>query len=76
MDESLADQAICKSDETVHILYEKSGGLHLLEPGLMAGRLSDKIWIRLEILKACCRLKYSIFRFGSYCIVSATLMHF
>ena len=26
-------------------------------------RLADKIWARLEILKACCRSKYSIFRF-------------
>ena len=46
---------------------EKSGGLHLAEPGLtvgwQAGRLADKIWTRFEILKACCRSKYSIFRF-------------
>ena len=42
-----------------------------MEPGLMAGRQSvrpssrpaDKIWMRLEILKACCTLKYSIFHF-------------
>ena len=34
---------------------EKSGGLHVAEPGLMAGRqagrLADKIWVRFEILK-------------------------
>ena len=42
---------------------EKSGGLCLAEPSLMAGWLADKIWARLEILKACCRSKYSIFRF-------------
>ena len=39
---------------------EKSGGLHLAELGLMPGSLADKIWTRLEILKACCR---SIFDF-------------
>ena len=42
---------------------EKSGGLHLAEPGLtagwlagwLAGSLADEIWARLEILNACCR---------------------
>ena len=42
---------------------EKSGGLHLAEPGLMAGWLADEIWARLEILKAFCRSKYLIFYF-------------
>ena len=42
---------------------EKSGGLHLAESGLTAGWLADEIWARLEILKAYCRLKYSIFQF-------------
>ena len=42
---------------------EKSGGLHLAEPGLTAGWLADEIWARLQILKACCSSKYSIFRF-------------
>ena len=42
---------------------EKSGGLHLVEPGLTAGWLADEMWARLEILKAGCRSKYSIFRF-------------
>ena len=32
---------------------EKSGGLHLAEPGLTAGSLCNKIWARVEILKAC-----------------------
>ena len=41
---------------------EKSRGLHLTEPSLTAGWLADKIWARLEILQACCRSKYSIFR--------------
>ena len=47
----------------LYITCEKSGGLHLAEPGLMAGWLADEIWARLEILKACCRSKNSIFRF-------------
>ena len=42
---------------------EKSGGLHLAEPVLMAGWLADEIWARLEILKACCRSINLIFRF-------------
>ena len=42
----------------------------------MVGRQANEIWARLEILKACCRLKYSIFRFVQprYGIFSATLM--
>ena len=51
----------------LYITCEKSGGLHLAEPGLMAGwqagRQANEIWARLEILKACCRSKNSIFRF-------------
>ena len=47
----------------LYITCEKSGGLHLVEPGLTAGWLADKIWVRFEILKACYRSKYSIFRF-------------
>ena len=47
------------------IAFEKSGGLYLEEPGLTAGRLGG--WLtrlaRLEILKACCISKYSIFGF-------------
>ena len=46
----------------LYITCEKSGGLHLVESGLKAGRqagwLADKIWVRLEIFKAYCRLKY------------------
>ena len=45
----------------LYINCEISGGPHLAEPGLtagrQAGRLADKIWARLEILKACCRSK-------------------
>ena len=47
----------------LYITSERSEGLHLVEPGLMAGSLADKIWARLEILKVCSRSKYSIFRF-------------
>ena len=47
----------------LYITFKKSGGLHLGETGLMAGWLADKIWARLEILKARCRWKYSIFSF-------------
>ena len=47
----------------LYITSEKSEGLHLAGPGLTAGSLADEIWERLEILKACCRSKYSIFRF-------------
>ena len=51
----------------LYITSERSGGLHLVEPGLTVGRqagsLADEIWARLEILKACSRSEYSIFRF-------------
>ena len=52
-----------KNPMQLYINCEKFGGLYLAEPGLMAGWLAGEIWVRLEILKACCRLKYSIFRF-------------
>ena len=47
VDESSADQKINKSDAV--LTCEKSGGLHLVEPGLTVGRLADEIWARLEI---------------------------
>ena len=51
----------------MYITCEKYGGLHLAEPELTAGRQADsqanEIWARLDILKACCRSKFSIFRF-------------
>ena len=51
----------------LYITSERSGDLHLAEPGLTAsrhtGNLADEIWARLEILKACSRSKYLIFRF-------------
>ena len=41
----------------LYMTCEKSGSLHLVEPGVMAGRLAsrlvDEIWARLKILKAC-----------------------
>ena len=39
VDESSVDQEICKIQRD-YITCEKSGGLHLVEPGLMAGHLS------------------------------------
>ena len=39
----------------LHITCEKSGGLHLAEPGLTAGRQAEKIWVMLENLTVCCR---------------------
>ena len=61
VDKSLADQEIRKCDATVYTC-EKSGNLHLAEPGVTPCSPADKIWARFEIfLKACCRSKYSIF---------------
>ena len=46
----------------LYITCEKSGGPHLPDWVLQkAGRPADKIWARLEILKACCKSKYSQF---------------
>ena len=53
------------------LLCEISGALHLVQPGLTAGRLAgwlagrqaDKIQADFEIFKIGCRLKYSSFRF-------------
>ena len=55
----------------LYISFEKSGGLHIAELGLTAGRLAgwqagspaDKIWVESENFKACCRSKYLIFCF-------------
>ena len=52
------DQEKFLNPTQLYITCEKYGGLHLVELGLMA---ELKIWVRLEILKACCRSKYSIF---------------
>ena len=40
------------------LLCEISRALHLVQPGLTAGRLADEIQVNLEIFKVGCRLKY------------------
>ena len=45
------------------LLCEISGALHLAQPGLMAGRLADKIQVNFEIFKVGCRSKYLTCRF-------------
>ena len=45
------------------LLCEISGALHLVQPGLMAGRLADEIQVNFEIFKVGCRSKYSTCRF-------------
>ena len=42
---------------------EISGALNLVQPGLTAGWLADKIQVNFEIFKIGCRLKYLSFRF-------------
>ena len=57
----------------LYIICEKSGlrpapsgtRSYGRQAGWLAGWLADKIWVRLEILKTCCRSKYSIFHFFS-----------
>ena len=50
VDESSVDRKFVNGTR-LYITCEKSGGLHLAEPGLMAGWqagwLADKIWARL-----------------------------
>ena len=66
VDGSLVDRKFINQTR-LYTTCEKSGGLHLAKPGLTAGwqssRQAEEFWARLEILKACCRLKYSIFCF-------------
>ena len=49
------------------LLYGISGALHLLQPGLTAGRLAgwqaDEIQVNFKNFKIACRLKYSSFCF-------------
>ena len=45
------------------ILCEISGALHLAQPGLTVGWLSDEIQVNFEIFKVGCRSKYSTYRF-------------
>ena len=35
----------------LHLLCEISGALHLVQPGLKAGRLADEIQVNFEIFK-------------------------
>ena len=61
VDESSADRKFVNWTR-LYITCEKSGGLHLAEPGLTAGWLAvcpaDEIWVRVEILKACCSFRF------------------
>ena len=66
LEEPSADQEIHKSNSTIHYLCKicrpapsgtGSYGRQSIHP-------ADEIWVRLEILKACYRLKYSISHFG------------
>ena len=45
------------------LLCEISVALHLAQPGLTAGWLSDEIQMNFEIFKVGCRSKYSTCRF-------------
>ena len=42
------------------LLYEISGALHLVQPGLTTGWQADEIQVNFEIFKVGCRSKYSI----------------
>ena len=57
VDESLADQKIRKSDVIVHNLWK------ILRPAPSGTESYGRKTARLNILKGCCRSKYSIFRF-------------
>ena len=41
------------------LLCEIFGALHLVQPGLTAGRLADEMQVNFEIFKVGCRSKYS-----------------
>ena len=65
VDKSSADRKIRKWDTAVHNLCQNLEACTYRNPVLQqAGRLADEIWVRLEILKACCKSKNSIFRFA------------
>ena len=65
MDKSSAGQEIHKSDATVHNLWKiwRSAPSGTGSYGRQEGSLSDEIWVRYDILKACCKSKYPIFGF-------------
>ena len=61
MDKSFEDQEIRKSNAIVHQPME--GPVPRNRVLQQACRQADEIWVRYDSLNACCRLKYSIFRF-------------
>ena len=64
VDKSFSEQWIRILD-TNYILCEKIGPIHVVEPGLTAGRWqSDEIHVNLEIFRNHCTLKDS-----TYCFV-------
>ena len=66
VDKSSADKESHKSNMIVHNLWKiwRSAPSETgFTAGRQAGSMSDEIWARYDILKACCRLKYLIFRF-------------
>ena len=60
--ESSVDQKIRKSNIIVHSLWKiwRPAPSGTGSYGRQSGSMSDEIWVRCGILKACCRLKYSI----------------
>ena len=45
------------------LLCKIFGVLHLVQPGLTAGRLVDEIQVNFKIFEVGCRSKYSTYRF-------------
>ena len=45
------------------IIMLVSIALHLVQPGLMAGKQADEIQVNFKIFKIACRLKYLSFHF-------------
>ena len=45
------------------LFCEISGTLHLVQPGLTAGRLADEIQVNFKIFEVVCRSKYLTCRF-------------
>ena len=65
VDEFSVDQKIWKSKSIINNLWNiwRPALCGTRSYGRQPSRLADKIWARLEILKACCRSKYMIFCF-------------
>ena len=65
VDKSISEQRI-RIVDTNYILCEKIGPVHVVEPGLMAGRqvqVADEIHVNLEFFKNHCTSKDSTFCF-------------